>query len=358
MEIGYPIIIVLAIVAFIVITFITKSKKDTFKKGSKIANTKYVKESSYYKNRLAMYKLLSMVVIILISIIVITSSILSSRIIETKNEENTIYNRDIMICMDVSTSLQDYQIDMLKNLKVLVNELKEDRFGLNGFIITTKKLVPLTTDYKYVLSKLDEMQSAIVDFDGKDKYDYTGKTYFEDTLQNSVLYSRGTALIPEGLLSCGLAFSDEQIDRTRLIIFVTDNDLPPACPSGSYPPGDLTDTNKMCSNPLVSLVDVAKYLKKHNIRLYSIGASMNTPIFGGAQENIKELKDVSALANGKYYDADNSSIKEIIRDIDQLTKSELKSDNTTYKNDRPTVPFILLLISLLLLLVISKWVKL
>ena len=357
MEIGYPIIIVLAIVAFIVISIVTRKKKDTYKKGSKIANTKYIKESSYYKNKLAIYKLFSFIVIILISVIIISSAILSSRIIETKNEENTLYNRDIMICMDVSTSLQDYQREMIKNLKTLVSELNEDRFGLNGFIVTTKKLVPLTSDYNYVLSKLDELDKAIADFDTKNDYAYTGDVYFKDTIQNSVIYSRGPALIPEGLLSCGLAFSDEQIDRTRLIVFVTDNDLPPACPEGVHPPGNSAVQNEMCSNPLVSLVDVAKYLKKHNIRLYSIGASMNTPIFGGAADNIKELKEVSALANGKYYDADTSSIKEIISDIDKLTKTELKTDNTTYKNDRPTIPFILLLISLLLLLVISKWVK-
>ena len=50
MEIMYPIVIVICVIFGLAIFFINFNKKKQYINGKKVANTKYIKETEYYKS--------------------------------------------------------------------------------------------------------------------------------------------------------------------------------------------------------------------------------------------------------------------------------------------------------------------
>ena len=57
---------------------------------------------------------------------------------------------------------------------------------------------------------------------------------------------------------------------------------------------------------------------------------------------------------GKYYDHSKSTVSSIVDDIEKTSKSLLKNNTTTKDIDIPEIPFIILLISILGLVYMSK----
>ena len=59
MELKYPLVIVVGIIILICFIFVKPKKMDTYKEGKKVANTKYIKELSYYQELIKKYKMWS-----------------------------------------------------------------------------------------------------------------------------------------------------------------------------------------------------------------------------------------------------------------------------------------------------------
>ena len=116
MAIKYPLIIILSIILFVLI-FIIKPKKDKYKNAKKIANTSIVKNTEYYKKIEGNYKKYKYVIYILLFISTLSCAFLSSRITSNKEVEDKIYNRDIILCMDVSTSVDELNSELAKKYK-------------------------------------------------------------------------------------------------------------------------------------------------------------------------------------------------------------------------------------------------
>ena len=134
MVLKYPLLIVILPICIIVFLYLTKKKKNNQDQGSKIANTNFVKNTSYYQKLLKSYQFYKVLLITSFIIAVISAIILCSRlqIVETTNINE--YKRDIMLCMDVSASVDELNIQIVENLKSTVNSLKGERFGISIFI--------------------------------------------------------------------------------------------------------------------------------------------------------------------------------------------------------------------------------
>ena len=331
MELNNPIYIYIAIIFIILVLIIIRRKKNSYKKGSKIANTKYVKSSSYYKNLLFRYKFLSFIILLFISVGLIVCSILCARVQEVYEENKTLYNRDIMLCLDVSGSMNEQNKTLVDELRTVVDGLHGDRFGITIFNASAITLVPLTSDFKYVDRILDTVSrsfKAQIDGDYKtDQYIYNYVT------QGTYSGDRGTSLIPDGLLTCGLTFNEKDKERTRLVILSTDNYL--------------------AGTAVFTLAEAAKYLKDNNILLYGIGAE---GMYSSKEK--QEYKEAVAITKGKFYDPKSNTMEKIVKDIDTLSKTAIDSSDRIYKHDRPKVLFIVLLVFVALLFVVSKLVNL
>ena len=331
MELRYPfIIIIIPITIFLIIK--GSRKKNNYIDGSKIANTEYIKNTQYYKNKVKKFKILKAIIFIMFFGILISSTLLLSRLTEVKTINRDEYNRDIFLCMDVSASVDELNIELVENLKETVKNLKGERFGISIFNTSSVVLVPLTDDYDYIINILDEIYESIKtnnDYNyakERDDFFYIRNYIYSGTLEGNK--TRGSSLIGDGLASCVYSFSNIEEKRTRIIVFSTDNDL--------------------AGTPLLTLSEAANISKNKNIKVFGIGTKIMK------DKNRTEFKSAVEKTGGKFYEHSSSTVKNIVSDIESTSKSLLKNKKETKKIDIPEIPFVILLISLIGFMISSK----
>lgn len=331
MEIRYPYVIIIGFI-LIIITILIKKKKRLYKTGTKVANTSLIKDLPYFKKKLRLYKflLISSKVICLVSMLICCILLSRPYNVEITTEEE--YNRDIMLCMDVSASVDELNSSLVDNLKDTVASLKGERFGISIFNTSSVLLVPLTDDYQYVTDSLNKVKKSI-EYSNDYKYSYTTTDDYFSTLYyiNSGTLegsdTKGSSLIGDGLASCVYSFShlDEE-DRTRIIIFSTDNAL--------------------AGKPLLTLEEAAQISKKENVIVYGLGPEIVT--------DKANYQKAMKITNGKYYDATPSSVKSIVKDIEKTSKSLTKKETQRKEIDTPDIPFTILLVSIFILIILNR----
>ncbi len=336
MEIRHPILSILIILGVITYLIITKSKKKKQKNGSKIANTNYIKNTTYYKKLKRKYILYKGICLTLFIIAIISSSLLLGRINKTEKTISEKYNRDIILCMDVSASVDDLNIEIIENLKETVQALKGERFGVSIFNTTSILATPLTDDYEYVLEVLNKIEESIKANDFRkyggyigDDFYYVRNYVYSGTLEEST--NRGSSLIGDGLASCTYSFPNIKTQRSRIIILSTDNDL--------------------AGQPIVTLKQASEIAKERKIKLFGIGTSLIK------KEDQELLKEAVEITGGKYYSQSSNNVSNIIQDIEKTTKTSLKKHNIVKKQDIPNIPFSILFLSSIGIILISKKVE-
>lgn len=334
MEIRYPFVILIVLAVIIGLLLFTKKKDKKYKDGSKIANTEYLKSTPYYKKRLTIYKAIKTIFLLVFVIAIITATILTSRLSKVETNNLNEYSRDIFLCMDISTSVDDLNIELLDSFANNLDKFKGERVGLSVFNTSSVIVIPLTEDYDYLKEMLQTMKKTIKTsssnnylFNSDDNYLYNLYYVYGGTQEGNKI--KGSSLIGDGLASCVFSFPklDEQ-ERTRVIIFSTDNELQ----------GD----------PLVTLDKAAKISKSKNVKVYGIGTKNMILSYK------TEMKNAVEKTGGKFYEHSSSTVASIIEDIETTTKSFINSKIETKQIDIPKIPFIILLISIFGIVIISK----
>lgn len=331
MEIRYSFVLFIGIIVLgILILFRFRKKKQVYKKGKRIANTKYVKKLSFYQEILKKYKLLMFLIEGLFVLALLFSILLLSRPVHTDRIQENEYNRDIFLCMDVSYSVDKLNLEIVEALKETVSGLKGERFGISIFNTTSVLLVPLTNDYDYVLAVLDDVSASLEAVTTLDTSSYYTYDYIiAGTIEGNEYY--GSSLIGDGLVSCVNSFSDleEDPDRTRIIIFSTDNVL-----SGK---------------PVFTLEEAGTYSKNRNVVVYGIATSNIT------STNKKSFRSAVELTGGTLYEeASGNTVNSIIKQIETSSKNLIIGEEKIVRMDMPEVPFMLLLACILCLFILTK----
>ena len=318
LEIMYPEIITFSAIIVTIIFFLRVDKK--YKKGIIVANTKYVKNTSYYQKIMIRYRTYKILINILCIVLIILCAVLSSRFYSLYKVGEEVSNRDIMLCMDISGSVNNLNTDLVETMKETVKTLKNERIGITVFDSMPYSVVPLTTDYTYVVYMLNQIGNAL-----KTKYnpfEPNNSSFVRDFLysgvQNTSDEGRGYSLVGDGLAYCASSFKKDD-NRTKIIILTTDNEV--------------------VGNQIVTVSEAASYCRDKKIRVYSVGTK---EIFEDAK---KELINVSKYTNGKYYDYSNYDTKEIAKEIESLHKNAIVKSNFVYTKDYPeTIIYIILVI--------------
>lgn len=336
MELVFPLALYVGIPAIIILIFVGLKRKDAFRDGKKVANTDFLEETELYKRLKRKYKCFSILALGSLWCSLLLSVIMLARPARIDQIHPQVHNRDIFICMDVSTSSDEINLNICKELKEVVRELNGERFGISIFIGQSVLLVPLTTDYEYVMENLDKLETSFKTtfyFDHMALYDNNRDLYyyrFEGTICDDD--SRGSSLIGDGLASCLYNFPDlkENEERSRLIIFTTDNELE--------------------GEPIVTVEEAAALCKKNDVKVFAV-----TP------ENIVDrevFRNAINSTGGKFYEFSSSKVfKELIEDI-RLTDASVTEDVKTIVTDKPEALFIWLLICISIHFLFSRKVKL
>lgn len=230
---------------------------------------------------------------------------------------------DIVMAMDISTSMlaEDLKPNRLEAAKDVaasfINGRQNDNIGLVVFAAESFTQCPLTIDHGVLLNLFKDIQPGII--------------------------QDGTA-IGLGLANAVSRIKDSQA-KSKVIILLTDG---------------VNNTGE------IAPVTAAEIAKTFGIRVYTIGVGTQGeapyPIptaFGVQYQNVpveideQVLKQIASTTGGQYFRAtDNSSLKEIYSEIDQLEKTKISvqefgKKQEEYKNWALLV-FALLLIEVLL----------
>ena len=224
---------------------------------------------------------------------------------QTRNSwgEKTVEGIDIMLSMDVSTSMlaEDLKPNRLEAAKDVAAEFisgrPDDNIGLNIFAGEAFTQCPMTTDHQSLINLLLNVRT-----------DIAAKGLIED----------GTA-IGMGLANAVSRLQDSKA-KSKVVILLTD---------GSNNRGD------------ISPMTAAAIAKSFGIRVYTIAVGTNKvaryPMMVGgtvqyvnmtAEIDTKTLRDIAATTDGNFYRATNTEeLKKIYQDIDKLEKTKFDVKN-------------------------------
>lgn len=255
---------------------------------------------------------------------------------QTRNswKNKTIEGIDIMLAMDVSTSMlaEDLKPNRMEAAKQVAAEFitgrPNDNIGLSIFAGEAFTQCPMTTDHASLLNLLQNVRT-----------DMAQRGLIED----------GTA-IGMGLANAVSRLKDSKA-KSKVVILLTD---------GSNNRGDLS--------PLTA----AEIAKSFGIRVYTIGVGTNKvapypmTVAGGVQYvnipveiDTKTLSEIAVATNGDFYRAtNNKELQQIYKEIDKLEKSKLnvKKFSKRYEAYQPfaIAAALLLLLEMLLRITIFR----
>ncbi len=128
-------------------------------------------------------------------------------------------------------------------------------------------------------------------------------------------------------------------ERTRIIIFVTDNDV------------DGTET--------VSLEEACSLCKQYNVNVYAYCPTVEMNRYTSEEKIASYKKAIENQAGGKFYTGNLEQMtSNIVKEIKETKTSLLKTSPKTYITDHPQVSFITITILFTTLIIIEKRLKL
>ena len=124
-------------------------------------------------------------------------------------------------------------------------------------------------------------------------------------------------------------------ERTRIIIFATDNDVG--------------------GKETVSLEEACSLCKKYNINLYAYCPSTEMNAFASKEKIASYKKSIEEEANGKFYTGNLTQMSSnIVNEIKETKISLLKTSKKTYITDHPEIFLIAIVAIFLVLIIIEK----
>lgn len=328
MELRYPLVLLIGASVVLILFFISflikPKKKKAYKNGRKIANTKLIKDTPFYKKLVIQYRVWLVIGRIGMVIMLIAGLLLIAQPHRYKVTTQVLYNRDIFICMDVSTSVDELNMELIKQFEDNPLGLAGEQVGISVFNTSSVLLVPLTSDYEYINSELELLRKGIEIRNDESSFgsdDYYAYYYVESgTLVGNE--NRGSSLIGDGLASCLFDFPEnEDGERTQIVILTTDNEV--------------------AGEELITLTEACALAKERGIIVYGIAPVEPDDCMDSA---LNDMKAGVESTGGKFYVATNEkAVEEVFKDIKTREGSKFEKTDT-YLQLLPFKPFILLLI--------------
>ena len=176
--------------------------------GVAVAHTKRAREHPRFRRRLQILRVALGSILAVGLLGGVTSSYLAARPSGDVSLESKLATRDIMLCLDVSGSVIDFDAQVVKSFSEIVKDFEGERVGLAMWNSGTRLVFPLTSDYELVINQLDYVARAL-----SDPYNYDG--YYDLVAGTSAGYTYGSSLIGDGLVSCAQSFDQEEDERSH-----------------------------------------------------------------------------------------------------------------------------------------------
>ena len=309
----------------------------------RIANSAVLLSTPLVRARVRRRRFLHALLAVLVIVGLVAASMVAGRPVNRSVRSSALASRDIVLCLDVSTSMLSADVEILDTFSDLLDTFEGERVALVVWNTTAQTMVPLTDDYDLLRSQFREAGDAL-DFRPtlynpmSDKY----TTTFSGTMLRDV---QASSLIGDGLASCSLAFDTNKVeDRSRSIVLASDNQV--------------VDPDHQ---QVYSLNDAADLSARENIRLFSLfGSDPSTvdPSLTGmtltqAREN---LKTVTEDHSGFFYEVDDpKAVERIVKELEADQATMLEGDSEVRVTDVPQGYAVWLVTAVVALLVVTAW---
>lgn len=249
--------------------------------------------------------------LILGSVAVLLGGVVAARPMsaQTVQPENT--SRDIMLCLDVSGSMSEVDVEVLTVFEELLEGFDGERIGLTIFNSSPVQVFPLTDDYVFIREQLQRLRTS---------FDYTSETpeHWVGTLNGP-----GASLIGDGLAACAMRFDHLDEERSRSVILATDNEVAGAS--------------------ILTLEEAATYSASQGVRVFALN-----PVQGKDAAVSAELTRAAQLTGGQSYALrDTTTVGDIITEIEKQEARALKGQAQVIWVDTPNLWMVAILVAVL-----------
>ncbi|WCM56731.1 VWA domain-containing protein [Microbacterium sp. EF45047] len=250
------------------------------------------------------------------AVAVLLGGVVAARPMSAQTIQPVNNSRDIMLCLDVSGSMSDVDVEVLGVFLELLDGFEGERIGLTIFNSSPVQVFPLTDDYVFIREQLQRIRES---------FDYTSETpeHWVGTLNGP-----GASLIGDGLAACTMRFDHLDDERSRSVILATDNELAGAS--------------------ILTVEEAALYAKSRGVRVFAIN-----PVQGKDAQVSAQLTDAARLTGGESYALrDTTTVGDIITEIQKQEATALKGQAQVVWVDTPNLWIALTLVALLAFLVL------
>ncbi|MFJ4223591.1 VWA domain-containing protein [Microbacterium sp. NPDC089695] len=253
---------------------------------------------------------------------ILAAGVVSARPMSSQTIQPVNTSRDIMLCLDVSGSMSEVDVEVLTVFEELLDDFEGERIGLTIFNSSPVQIFPLTDDYEFIRG---HMQSIRESFD-----------YLDEIPEHWVgtLNGEGASLIGDGLASCAMAFDHPDDDRSRSIIFATDNEINGAS--------------------IVTLDEAAAYAASVGVRVFALNPVQDKD----AAVSAELARAAEATGGAAYGLRDTTTVSDIVEQVQEQEATELTGQAQVVWTDTPDLWIVVLLISALSFVVVLWRVRL
>jgi len=252
----------------------------------------------------------------------IVAGVVAARPMSAQTVQPVDTSRDIMLCLDVSGSMTEVDVEVLTVFDELLDSFEGERIGLTIFNSSPVQIFPLTDDYDFVRDHLASMTQS---------FDYVDRVpeHWVGTLNGD-----GASLIGDGLAACAMGFDHPDDDRSRSVIFATDNEVNGAS--------------------IVTLEEAAAYAASKNVRVFALN-----PVQGKDADVSAELSAAAEATGGAAFGLrDTTTVSDIVTQVQEQEATELRGEAQVVWTDTPNLWIVLLSICQLGLVVVLWRVRL
>lgn len=258
----------------------------------------------------------------LASVTVLLAGVVAARPMSSQTIQPVNTSRDIMLCLDVSGSMTDVDVEVLTVFDELLDDFEGERIGLVIFNSSAVQIFPLTDDYDFVREHLQRISESF--------------EYVQDIPEHWVgtLNGPGASLIGDGLASCAMGFDHEGDERSRSIILATDNEVNGAS--------------------IVTLEEAAAYAASKAIRVFALN-----PVEGKDTAPSEELIAAAEATGGAAFGLrETTTVADIVTQVQEEEATELRGQAQVVWSDDPNLWIVLLVLPVLGLIVVLWRVRL
>lgn len=179
-----------------------------------VANTDDLRTVPALRGWRVRYRLLRTALVVAVAAAAVGAAVLAARPVTVQERSRELANRDIVLCLDVSGSMVEFDEQVVATFERLVDGFTGERVALSVFDSTSATVFPLTDDYELVTAQLATAREAFAD---------PGSAQAADVLAGTAGLAGQASLIGDGVASCALLFDQFDADRSRAIVLATDN---------------------------------------------------------------------------------------------------------------------------------------